>query len=67
MEIIEERLRSFLAEIVAGPIGNRAQSFRQFKACGSLEFFGVRDPITSQRWVVDMDNAQCTGSFPEVA
>ena len=44
MEILEERIRSFRAEMAAGQT-----SFSEFKACGASEFFGARDPIVSRR------------------
>ena len=47
MEIMEEKLRSFQAEIVAGQVGARTPSFWEFKTCGAPEFFGVTNPIVS--------------------
>ena len=47
MEIMEERLRSFTAELAAGQVGVRTPSFREFKAYGAPEFFTARDPIFS--------------------
>ena len=47
MELMDERLRTFRAEIVEGQIGARAPLFREFNACGALEFFGDKEPITS--------------------
>ena len=44
MEIMEEQLRSFRAEIVAGQVGAQTPSFREFKACRAPDFFGVKDP-----------------------
>ena len=67
MEIMEERLRAFRADISAGQGGARTPSFREFKACGAPEFSGVRDPIVSRRWVADIENAQRTSSCPEEA
>ena len=56
-ELMEERLRSFRAEIAASRIGTRSPSYREFKACGVPEFFGVKDLITSHRWITDMENS----------
>ena len=67
LEIMEERLRAFRADISAGQGGARTPSFREFKACGAPEFSGVRDPIVSRRWVADIENAQCMSSCPEEA
>ena len=67
MDIMEERLMSFRAEIVAGQVGARTPSFQEFMACGALEFFGVSKPIVSRCWVADMKNAQCTRFCPDVA
>ena len=47
MDIMEERVRSFQVEIVAGRIGARAPSSKEFKACRAPEFLEVRDSITS--------------------
>ena len=57
MDLMEERLRLFRAEIAVGQIGARTPSFREFKACGAPKFFGVKDPIVSQRWIADIKNA----------
>ena len=48
MEIMEERLRCFQAEIAIGQIGDRAPSFWEFNVCGVPGFFGFKDPITCQ-------------------
>ncbi|KAL7587966.1 hypothetical protein Lser_V15G39918 [Lactuca serriola] len=67
MEIMEERLRAFKADISASQGEARTSSFREFKACGAPEFSGVRDPIVSKRWVADIENAQRTSSCLEEA
>ena len=67
IEIMEEQLRSFRAEIVAGQIGTRTPSFREFKACGVSDFFGVKDPIASRCWIAGMENAQHTSFCPDAA
>ncbi|XP_023737006.1 uncharacterized protein LOC111884940 [Lactuca sativa] len=67
MEIMEERLGSLSDETTSGQIGDRTPSFWEFKVCGALEFFGVRDPIVSRRWVADIENAQRTSYCPDVA
>ena len=67
MEIMEERLRSFMVEIVIGQIRARAPSFRDFKAFGEPEFSGVQNPISSRHWVADLGNAKCTSFCPEAA
>ena len=48
MDLTEEILRSFRAEVAAGQVGARAPSFREFKACGALKFLGAKDPIVSR-------------------
>ena len=65
MEIMEERLREFIAEIFVGQVGARTPSLWEFKACRAPEFFEVRDPIISRSWVVDIENAQHTSSCPD--
>ena len=62
---MEERLRVFRAKIVAGQVGARAPSFREFKACGAPKFFEVRDPIVSRCWVDDIEYTQHTISSPD--
>ena len=52
MEIMEERRKSFQAEIAVG----------QVKAL----FFRFRDPIASRHWMEDMENAQHTTFCPDV-
>lgn len=57
MGLLDERLGDFWAEIAAVQLGAWTLSFREFKACGAPEFFGVKDPIASRRWIADMENA----------
>lgn len=65
IELMDERLRSFQTKIVAGQIGPRTPSFREFKVSEALEFFGIKDPIASWRWINGMKNAQRTIFGPE--
>ena len=58
LKLMNERHKTFRAEIVVGQIGARAPSFREFKACVAPEFFGAKDPIASRQWITDMENAQ---------
>ena len=44
IELMDERLRYFRVDIVAGQIGARTASLREYKACGALEFFRAKDP-----------------------
>ena len=65
MELLDERLGALRAEIALGQLGARTPSFREFKACGALEFFGAKDPIASHGWITDMENAQRTSFYPK--
>ena len=49
MEIMEERLRAFRAEIYTGQVGDQTPSFREFKACEAPEFLRVKESIVSRR------------------
>ena len=39
-------------------------TFREFRACVALEYFGEKDLIASIRWLVDVANAFCISSCP---
>ena len=67
MKIMKERLRSFRVEIATGQIRTRTPSLLEFMVCREPEIFGAKDPIASHRWIADMENAQRTSFFPEVA
>ena len=55
MELLDESIGAFRAEIMVGQLGAQTPSFREFKACGAPEFFGANDLIDSHRWI---SNAQ---------
>ena len=63
LEIIDERLSAFRAEIVA-LVGTRSLTFREFRACGASDYHGSRDPIASIRWLADVANTFYTSRFP---
>ena len=56
-ELLDEHLRDFRAEIAARHLEARTFSFQEFQACRNPEFFWVRDPVASFRWISDMENA----------
>ena len=60
MELMDEWLRYFRAEIATRQIGARTSSSREFKAYGAPEFFRSKDLIASRHWISDMENAQQT-------
>ena len=53
LEILDERLGAFRAEIVA-MMGVRTLTFCHFRACRALYYHGARDPIASSRWLADV-------------
>ena len=54
LEFMEDHLGAFPTELAADQFGPRALTFREFRACGALEFFGKKGPNISRRWVVDI-------------
>ena len=65
-EIVDERLGSFRAEVMA-IIGARTLTFREFLACGAPALHQERDAIVSRRWLADMVNVFKTSFCPEEA
>ena len=43
LEILDERLGTFRTEMAA-MVGARTMTFREFRACGALDYHGDRDP-----------------------
>ena len=64
LEILDERLGAFRTEVMT-IVGSRTLYFHEFCASGAPEFFGEKDPISSKRWLADMDNAFWMSFFPE--
>lgn len=48
MEPSDDRVGAFRTEIIVGQLGAQVLSFREFKACGALDFFEKKDPIASR-------------------
>ena len=66
MEILDERMVVFCSEMVA-MMRALTLTFREFRECGSLKFFGKKDSIVSRRWLVDVRKAFQYNLFPEEA
>ena len=56
MEILDELLGAFHAEVMA-IIGACTLSSCEFRACGAPTFSREKDPISSRKWLADIDNA----------
>ena len=66
LEISVEWLSAFRSEMVA-LVGARSLTFREFQACGTPDYHGVKDLIVSRRSLEDVVNAFRTNTFPEGA
>ena len=55
LELLVERLSSFRTEVVA-MTGLRTLTFRDFRACGALDYHGARDPVASTIWLAHVAN-----------
>ena len=64
MEILNERIGAFCHEMIS-IVGARSLMFREFRSCGSPEFFGMMDPIASGWWLADIRNAFQTSFYPK--
>lgn len=49
MELMDEHLGAYQAEIAVGQLGSRNLSHQEFKARGALNFFGKDNLIASRR------------------
>ena len=56
VELMDERLSVFHTE-VAAMMGSCMLKFREFRACGDLDYQGARGPIASTRWLANVANA----------
>lgn len=60
LEVLDKRLDSCLETFdieMLAVVRDRTLTFWGFCACGAPEFFGVRHPIISRRWITDMESA----------
>ena len=64
LQVLDERLSSFCYEMMA-IVGARSLTFREFRACGSPNYHGVKDLIISRRWLADVANAFRASRCPE--
>lgn len=65
IEKMEEHFQTFQAEMSSGEHGACTLIFKDFWGCRALDFFGVKDPIISRKWILDMESAQMTSFCPE--
>ena len=49
IELMEDCLRIFTADLAASQSGARSLSFKDFKGCRAPYFFGVKNPIAARR------------------
>ena len=57
---MEDRLRAFRSDMASGQSGIHTLSFKDVRECGVPDFHGVKDPIISRMWIVDIESAQLT-------
>lgn len=64
--MIDERLRTFRAEVGAGHPKTREISFWEFRVYGATEFFG-KESIMSMHWIEEKESMFLASSCPDLA
>lgn len=63
IEMMDERLGNVWVKLVASQFGAHNLTFLDFHSCGASEFFGMKEPVSSMCWIVDLECVFQTSFF----
>lgn len=65
IEFMDEPMQALRVEQATNQFGVHTLTFKDFRACGALEIFERKDPITSIPWTAYVQCAFQTSFYPE--